>query len=91
MFVRKSLIFFPLIFLLLALAGCAHGERSYIPELDGGNTAPGAAFTADSMNFRKAMPLRQDWKPMEFYYKHCSDIGDEVYYSKTSYECTDPF
>lgn len=63
----------------------------WIPDFDDQNSAPGAAFTADSMHFRKPMPIQPDWKPMEFYVKHCSQIDSRVHYSKTSYECSFQF
>lgn len=80
-------------FALLGLSACSSSgtNREYIPELDGGSTAPGAAFTADGMHFRKEMPLHKDWKPLEFYFKHCTEIGEKPYFSKTSYECTAPY
>ncbi|MAV92383.1 MAG: hypothetical protein CL676_13270 [Bdellovibrionaceae bacterium] len=62
-----------------------------IPDGDGNSTAPGAAFTADGMNFRKEMPDRRDFQPWEFYYKHCASTGDDGYLSKTAYSCSDPF
>lgn len=83
---------FFLLFISLSLLGCASSsEREFIPELDGGNQAPGAAYTGDSMHFRKEMPLHKDWRPLEFYYKHCAGIGDLPYYSKTAYECSGPY
>lgn len=53
--------------------------------------APGDAYAAEAFTFRKGMPDRQYWKPWEFYYKHCSINGNEVFYSKTSYDCSGPF
>lgn len=76
--------------------GCASTDKSgttptmTLPDPDAASQADGAAFTADSMHFRKPMPSHSDWRPMEFYFKHCSEIGEEAYFSKTSYECTTP-
>jgi hypothetical protein len=77
------------------LAGCASaGDSSsgyLMPEMDEGSQADPNAFAADSFTFRKDMPDRRDWKPWEFYYKHCSINGREAFYSKTSYDCTGPY
>ncbi len=59
-----------------------------LPDRDDHSTADGAAYTADSMNFRKEMPSHSDWSPTPFYYKHCSEVGPGSFYSKTSYECS---
>lgn len=59
-------------------------------DFDEGSTARGEAYTADSMHFRKAMPDHSDWQPTDFYYKHCSEVGEQYYFSKTSYECSSP-
>ena len=53
--------------------------------------AHGAAFRADAMTIRRPMPSHADWKPLQFYFKHCTEIGEGSYYSKTSYECTGPW
>lgn len=62
-----------------------------LEDLDEGNTAHGAAFLVDAINIRTPMPSRSNWKPMEFYYKHCTEIGARVDYSKSSYECSGPY
>ncbi|MGE0528836.1 MAG: hypothetical protein AB7P49_17360 [Bdellovibrionales bacterium] len=62
-----------------------------LPESDTASTAPGEAFTATGMHFRKPMPDRREWKPWEFYYKHCASSGEGSYYSKTSYTCSGPY
>lgn len=62
-----------------------------LPESDMESTAPAAAWAADSMTFRKVMPDRRDQKPWVFYYKHCNTTGEEVYFSKTVYDCTAPY
>ena len=62
----------------------------FMKDFDGASHAQGEAYTADAMLFRKPMPDHSDSKPMDFYFKHCSEIGDESYFSKTSYECTTP-
>ena len=62
-----------------------------LPITDADNGAPGAAYAADAMMFRKAMPDRRGSKPWEFYYKHCSQTEGRSYYSKTSYDCAGPY
>lgn len=64
--------------------------REYLPESDTYNQAPGHAYTADSMHIRKPMPIRRDWRPMEFYYRHCSQesLRERPYASKTAYTCS---
>jgi hypothetical protein len=62
-----------------------------MPYTDGGSTAPAAAYAADDFTFRKSMPDRRDWKPWEFYYKHCSEAGQKAYFSKTAYDCSGPY
>lgn len=67
-----------------------YGETSVLlPELSYESDAEGAAYTADSMHPRTPIPSRPDWRPMEFYFKECSLIGDLPYYSKTAYHCTE--
>lgn len=61
-----------------------------MPYGDENSQAAAAAFSAD-MSVRKDMPYRPDAKKWEFYYKHCAMNGDEIYYSKTSYDCIRPF
>ena len=83
---------FLLSWLSLAL-GCASepktiGLEDYdFPE----STAHGAAYRADAMHIRRPMPSHADWKPLQFYYKTCTEIGEQTFYSKTSYECTGPW
>ena len=62
-----------------------------IPALDENSQAAPEAYASDGMTFRKPMPDRSDWKPWEFYYKHCSVNGNESHYSKTSYDCSGPY
>ncbi|MCB9026591.1 MAG: hypothetical protein H6625_09765 [Bdellovibrionaceae bacterium] len=81
-------------FILLCVAGCSSsGTQGTIgqEDYDENNTAIGAAYRVDAMHIRRPMPSHSDWKPMQFYFKHCSEIGEKVYYSKTSYECTGPW
>ena len=61
-----------------------------MPESDLDSTARPEAFAGD-MAIRKVMPDRRGQKPWEFYYKHCSVNGNEVFYSKTSYDCNGPY
>jgi hypothetical protein len=70
-----------MVFFLLSLGGCASQNETYLGMEDAGN-----GFT-----FRKPMPDRRDFKPWEFYYKHWSESGNQVYYSKTSYDCNGPY
>ena len=50
-----------------------------------------SAYAADGMTFRKDMPYRPNPKPWEFYFKHCAVNGNEVFYSKTFYDCSGPY
>jgi hypothetical protein len=78
------------LFVLLVL-GCQTQSKEttmILPDRDDESTAHGSAYTADSMHFRKPMPSHPDWRPAEFYFKECTQIGEKVYYSKTSYECS---
>ncbi|MBX7231145.1 MAG: hypothetical protein K1X29_03565 [Bdellovibrionales bacterium] len=61
-----------------------------LPDRDEKNTAPGAAYAGESMHLRKSLPSHRDWQPTEFYFKHCSQTDEAVFYSKTSYECSYP-
>ncbi len=71
---------------------CASGPEGLgMQNYDKNSKAAGAAYRADVMNTRRPMPSHADWRPLDFYYKHCSEIGDESYYSKTSYSCSEPF
>lgn len=80
--------------LAVVVVGCASmddGDYGYLPESDTASTADGAAFTADSMMYRKGMPQHADAKPLEFYYKTCTKMDGAAFYSKTSYECSAPY
>lgn len=57
-------------------------------DFDEGSQAHGAAYLGDAMYPRTPMPSHADWKPMPFYYKHCTEVGPRFYYSKTAYDCT---
>lgn len=71
--------------------GCASGGDgpNYLPESDTYNT--GESTSADNITFRKSMPKHADSKPLDFYYKHCTEMGEASFYSKTSYECSAPY
>ncbi|MCC7403557.1 MAG: hypothetical protein IT288_04085 [Bdellovibrionales bacterium] len=87
--VRSALL---LIAGLVLVSGCATSSDTIGTEdLDQNNQAHGAAFLVDAMHVRRPMPGHKDWRPLQFYFKHCTELGEEVYYSKTSYGCTDPF
>ncbi|NQZ02178.1 MAG: hypothetical protein HRT45_16085 [Bdellovibrionales bacterium] len=77
------------------LFGCASSpeqgeQRAYLPPSDTYNRAPGSAYTADAMTIQKPVPTRPQWKPLQFYYKHCTQVDSRVHYSKTSYDCMGP-
>lgn len=80
-----------LIFITYLLTGGCASSPYMLPESDSESTAEGAAWTGSGMYSRKAMPDRRDWKPWEFYYKHCSMGAADQDVSKTAYECTGPF
>ncbi len=82
--------------MLFGLSACSSSRSKskshyMMPYTDGGSTAPAAAYAADDFTFRKSMPDRRDWKPWEFYYKHCSEAGQKAYFSKTAYDCSGPY
>lgn len=82
-------------FLILSsvLGGCASTNPYMLPDDgDQGSQADGAAYAGDGMLFRKPMPDHRDWKPFEFYYKHCALSGEQDQYEFTQnvYECTGP-
>jgi hypothetical protein len=73
------------------VAGDSKPEPStfMMPDPDEASTAHGSAYTADSMHYRKPMPSHSDWKPAEFYFKHCSQVDSEKpWFSKTAYTCS---
>jgi|GEM_PF-1539075 hypothetical protein len=89
---RMARSLLPLFFLLGVFSGCASSSPYMLPESDGASQAPGAAFTADGMNFRKEMPDHRNDRSWEFYYKHCSPEDGKFFFSKTdAYSCSDPF
>jgi len=74
--------------------GCASQDPNYetqmfLPQSDINSQAPGSAF--NNMMIDKPIPSRPNWKPMEFYYKHCSSMNSKSYFSKTEYDCNDPY
>ena len=77
------------IFLLFSLS-CSSGPLEIeVQDYDQNSKANGAAYSANAMEIREPMPSHSDWKPFPFYYKHCSEMGEKFYYSKTAYECSD--
>ncbi|MCB0421846.1 MAG: hypothetical protein KDD61_12675 [Bdellovibrionales bacterium] len=62
-------------------------------DYDEGSQAHPASYVIDAMHVRRPMPSHSDWRPLEFYYKHCSRIDDEKpYYPRSvQFECTGPF
>ncbi|MCB0390290.1 MAG: hypothetical protein KDD58_03315 [Bdellovibrionales bacterium] len=79
------------LFLALQITSCASTENKTIGLEDydsPDSTAHGAAYRADAINIRRPMQSRNtDWKPYDFFYKHCTEIGEATFYSKTSYFC----
>lgn len=81
----------PFLFLSLFLMNlsCQSGPiKIPITDYDQKSQAHGAAYTANAMEVREEMPGHSDWKAFPFYYKHCNEVGERYYYSKTSYNCT---
>ena len=75
------------------LVGCVSADPNYetlvyLPPSDSNNRAPGAA--SSNMMFNKPIPSRPNWKPVDFYYKHCTAMSSRSYYSKTEYDCSRP-
>lgn len=102
MIVRKkqhAVVFLRLILaaclVLFTAFGCATDETGtdtgMLADTDESSTAEGAAYTADSMHFRKEMPKRSSNTPLDFYYKHCTEMNEASFYSKTSYDCSGPY
>lgn len=78
--------------IVIFFLGCQSSPKTIgLEDYDENSTAHGAAYVTDAMHTRKPMKSRSDWKPWEFYYKHCSLIDDRYFMSKTSYECTRPY
>ena len=67
-------------------------DKATIPHMDydEDSKAHGSAYIADAMYPRKEMPSHADWKPIPFFYKHCTEVGPRFYYSKTAYDCSGP-
>lgn len=63
--------------------------RFRLPDYDQDSKASPHSYVADTMMVRRPMPINKDWKPMNFYFRHCTEIGEKYYYSKTAYECAD--
>lgn len=100
MIVRKksqAVTFIKLLFIaasIVGFVGCASMDddnHGYLPESDTASEADGAAFAADSMMFRKSMPRHANSQPLDFYYKHCTQMSEAAFYSKSSYECSAPY
>ncbi len=72
------------VFFILLCSGCASSGPT-----DG--RIYGMEDAGDGFTFRKGMPDRREFKPWEFYYKHCSEAGNGTYLSKTSYDCSGPY
>lgn len=84
-----------------ALVGCASSEYPrytsestfLMPHSDDESLAEGDAWAGSSMYPRKLMPQheRKPANDYDFYFKHCAMNGNEVFYSKTSYDCAGPY
>jgi hypothetical protein len=84
---------FAVIVLVLLVSACASssGGGSWKMPVDDANANPNPdSYGSDGFALRKDMPHRDDFKPWQFYYKHCAMTGEESYYSATSYDCTGP-
>lgn len=79
-------------FLLIWIMGCASGPQVQgLADYDQESQAAPEAYRSDAMHIRSPMPYRPDWHPWQFYYKHCTELGEDTFYSKTSYGCSDPY
>jgi hypothetical protein len=75
------------------LNGCASSDPAYetsmfLPDSSLNSQAHGAAYS--NMMIQKPIPSRPNWKPVDFYYKQCDAIDSRSYFSKTSYDCSEP-
>ncbi|MAE75085.1 MAG: hypothetical protein CL675_13410 [Bdellovibrionaceae bacterium] len=59
-------------------------------EYDDNSNAVGAAYTGEASYPRKPMKSHADWRPLLFYFKECTEVGQKFYYSKTAYDCLGP-
>ena len=60
-------------------------------DYDDESQASGHAYVTDAINIRTPMKVSDpDWKPIRFYFKDCTEVGERFYYSRTSYDCTYP-
>ena len=64
--------------LLITLLGCAGSGTIGQEEYDDSSSADGAAFRTDAIHIRKPMEGHLDWRPVPFYYKHCSEARRKV-------------
>ncbi len=90
---KKIISLFLLTTFTVLVSGCSSKPKTIGQEdYSEGSQAVGAAYRADAMHIRRAMPSRPaDWKPLDFFFKHCTEIGERTHYSKTSYECSGPW
>ncbi|MBT4760911.1 MAG: hypothetical protein HOO06_04360 [Bdellovibrionaceae bacterium] len=81
-----------LLFLVAMTLGCATRESTTGREdYDEGSSAQGHAYVVDAMTVRTPMPNKKPkWKPIDFYYKRCSEVGQKHPWTKTYYECNFP-
>lgn len=79
-----------LAFTLLFL-GCETNKTIGMTDLDQNSKAAGAAYVVDAMTTRRPMTARPLNTELDFYFQRCQGVDAKTYYSKTSFECTDPF
>ena len=79
------------VFVVIGCATDESGSTGLMADTDGGSTADGAAYTGEAMHFRKEMSKRPSNTPLDFYYKHCTEMNEASFYSKTSYDCSGPY
>jgi hypothetical protein len=61
-------------------------------DYDENTNAHHGAYVIDAMHVRRPMPSHSEWKPIEFYYKHCTTIDSHAHYPKTNtWECSKAF
>lgn len=83
----------PSLMLFLLTATCVSSEKTTMgrEDYDSKSGAHAAAYRVDAMHTRTLMERRPDWRPVEFYFKHCSRMSESSHFSKTEYECSGPY
>jgi hypothetical protein len=77
--------------LVLLYSGCSSPSTRFGSDIDVSDKseASGFAYGADDFSFRKNEPIHPATKDI-FYYKTCNAVDSKVFYSRTSYDCTEP-